>query len=139
VCEVLKEDNGDMHNYDMNDLMDLWRDFYLLLLRIQRLLLKLESILRLWEKLLCFLLLDLAISEFPNRLRPPCTTMPWTIWPALVVLWGVCWMFYEGSIGNGEDQGDFSRIGNTIDPFEDFDYIDPSLGNCPPFSLFKGR
>ncbi|EEU40641.1 uncharacterized protein NECHADRAFT_75990 [Fusarium vanettenii 77-13-4] len=20
--------------------------------------------------------------------------MPWTIWPALVVLWGVCWMFY---------------------------------------------
>ncbi|KAM0251137.1 hypothetical protein ACHAQJ_008307 [Trichoderma viride] len=19
--------------------------------------------------------------------------MPWTIWPALVVLWGVCWMF----------------------------------------------
>ncbi|KAK5051492.1 hypothetical protein LTR84_003144 [Exophiala bonariae] len=22
--------------------------------------------------------------------------MPWTIWPALVVLWGVCWMFYDG-------------------------------------------
>jgi hypothetical protein len=33
-------------------------------------------------------------SEFPGRIRPPCTTMPWTIWPALIVLWGVCWMFY---------------------------------------------
>lgn len=32
-------------------------------------------------------------SEFPNNMRPPCTTMPWTIWPALLVLWGVCWMF----------------------------------------------
>lgn len=32
-------------------------------------------------------------SEFPNNIRHPCTTMPWTIWPALVVLWGVCWMF----------------------------------------------
>ncbi|KAF2012006.1 hypothetical protein BU24DRAFT_465580 [Aaosphaeria arxii CBS 175.79] len=21
--------------------------------------------------------------------------MPWTIWPALIILWGVCWMFYE--------------------------------------------
>ncbi|KAK4224508.1 hypothetical protein QBC38DRAFT_15818 [Podospora fimiseda] len=32
--------------------------------------------------------------EFPCNMRHPCTTMPWTIWPALVVLWGVCWMFY---------------------------------------------
>jgi hypothetical protein len=35
-----------------------------------------------------------GFSEFPNSMRPPCTTMPWTIWPALLVLWGVCWMFY---------------------------------------------
>lgn len=35
-----------------------------------------------------------GFSEFPNTMRPPCTTMPWTIWPALMVLWGVCWMFY---------------------------------------------
>jgi hypothetical protein len=33
-------------------------------------------------------------SEYAHRRRPPCTTMPWNIWPALVVLWGVCWMFY---------------------------------------------
>jgi hypothetical protein len=31
--------------------------------------------------------------EFPSGIRHPCTTMPWTIWPALAVLWGVCWMF----------------------------------------------
>lgn len=34
------------------------------------------------------------VFEFPPRHRPPCRTMPWTILPALVVLWGVCWMFY---------------------------------------------
>jgi hypothetical protein len=31
--------------------------------------------------------------QFMKRKRPPCLTMPWTIWPSLVVLWGVCWMF----------------------------------------------
>jgi hypothetical protein len=34
-----------------------------------------------------------AIFEFPNNLRHLCTTMPWTIAPALLILWGVCWMF----------------------------------------------
>ena len=33
--------------------------------------------------------------EFPSGIRHTCTTMPWTIWPALVVLWGVCWMFIQ--------------------------------------------
>ncbi|KAH6611670.1 hypothetical protein B0J18DRAFT_84484 [Chaetomium sp. MPI-SDFR-AT-0129] len=35
-------------------------------------------------------------QKFPGAaggIRHPCTTMPWTLWPALVVLWGVCWMF----------------------------------------------
>lgn len=34
-------------------------------------------------------------------LGPICSTMPWTIWSALAVLWGVCWMFYypPGGIG----------------------------------------
>jgi hypothetical protein len=51
------------------------------------------------------------IFEFPDRLRPPCTTMPWNIWPALVVLWGVCWMFeytFGGSLDCiGTDLGEF--------------------------------
>ncbi|KAF5615408.1 hypothetical protein F52700_13378 [Fusarium sp. NRRL 52700] len=37
------------------------------------------------------------IFEFPNNIRHTCTTMPWTIFPALLVLWGVCWMFIIGS------------------------------------------
>lgn len=37
------------------------------------------------------------IFEFPNNIRHICTTMPWTIFPALIVLWGVCWMFIIGS------------------------------------------
>ncbi|KAG9500602.1 hypothetical protein J7337_009084 [Fusarium musae] len=37
------------------------------------------------------------IFEFPNNIRHTCTTMPWTIFPALLVLWGVCWMFVIGS------------------------------------------
>lgn len=36
-----------------------------------------------------------GFGVFPNRQRPRCTTMPWNIWPSLVVLWGVCWMFYD--------------------------------------------
>jgi hypothetical protein len=47
----------------------------------------------LWQKLLESLLFSGNVSEFPNKHRPPCTTMPWNIRPALVVLWGVCWMF----------------------------------------------
>ncbi len=34
-----------------------------------------------------------AVSQMLRGLRPPCTTMPWCIRPALAVLWGVCWMF----------------------------------------------
>lgn len=43
--------------------------------------------------LLLRLFVTFFFSEFPGGIRYLCTTMPWTIWPALVVLWGVCWMF----------------------------------------------
>ncbi|KAL8692913.1 MAG: hypothetical protein Q9224_003865 [Gallowayella concinna] len=35
--------------------------------------------------------------EWPNGRRPLSTTSPWNIRPSLVVLWGVCWMFYDNS------------------------------------------
>lgn len=35
--------------------------------------------------------------EWPNGRRPLSTTWPWNIRPSLVVLWGVCWMFYDNS------------------------------------------
>jgi hypothetical protein len=62
-----------------------------------------ERIARLWRSLEYLVLLLLSILRFllgcskfggfQNRQRPKCTTMPWNIWPSLVVLWGVCWMF----------------------------------------------
>jgi hypothetical protein len=47
----------------------------------------------LWQKLLESLLFSHNVSKLPNKHRPPCITMPWNIRLALVVLWGVCWMF----------------------------------------------
>ncbi|KAH8672110.1 hypothetical protein BGZ60DRAFT_27939 [Tricladium varicosporioides] len=44
-------------------------------------------------RLLQFLINCSRFGGFPNRRRPKCTTMPWAIWPSLMVLWGVCWMF----------------------------------------------
>jgi hypothetical protein len=52
-----------------------------------------------------------GFSEFPNSMRPPCTTMPWTIWPALVLLLGVCWMFDNPSITADELQYKLSLEG----------------------------
>ena len=131
VCEVLNE-----FNWDMVDLIDLWQAFCLFLLRLQHLLLNLEKKLALWEKVLYLLLLYLSFSEFPNRLRPPCTTMPWTIWPALAVLWGVCWMFYEEPMWNWGDQDILPMASNTTGLFEGIDSSDLSAGDFPsPFNL----
>ena len=33
-------------------------------------------------------------AEWPNGQRPLSTTWPWNVKPSLLVLWGVCWMFY---------------------------------------------
>jgi hypothetical protein len=54
--------------------------------------LSLTRILEALSKLLTLVIM-VCIFEFPNNLRPPSTTMPWIIVPALFVLWGVCWMF----------------------------------------------
>lgn len=34
-------------------------------------------------------------AEWPNGQPPLNTTWPWNVKPSLVVLWGVCWMFYN--------------------------------------------
>jgi hypothetical protein len=38
---------------------------------------------------------DYWFFEFPDARHPLSTTWPWSIRPALAVLWGVCWMFYD--------------------------------------------
>ena len=40
-------------------------------------------------------------TEWPSGRRPLSTTWPWNIKPALVILWGVCWMFYDDSTRTG--------------------------------------
>jgi hypothetical protein len=120
-------------------LMDLWQKFHLFLLLLQHFCLKLEKILALWEKVLYLLLLYLSFSEFPNRLRPLCTTMPWTIWPVLVVLWGVCWMFYEELSWNWGDQGELPTAGSTTRLFEDIGHTNLSQGNYASFPFFSIR
>ena len=41
--------------------------------------------------------------EWPNGRRPLSTTWPWNVRPSLVVLWGVCWMFYDNSTRSVEE------------------------------------
>lgn len=65
-----------------------------------------QALLR-YLNLFALLLSRLFFFEFPNNLRHLCTTMPWSIWPALVVLWGVCWMFYESADGRTASHGRF--------------------------------
>jgi hypothetical protein len=60
----------------------------------ERLLRLLKHLALLLLKILRFLLSYIRSAGFMDRRRPKCTTMPWEIWPSLVVLWGVCWMFY---------------------------------------------
>ena len=39
-------------------------------------------------------------TEWPSGRRPLSTTWPWNIRPSLVILWGVCWMFYPSEQNN---------------------------------------
>ena len=45
-------------------------------------------------------------SEWPAGRRPLHTAWPWNIKPSLVVLWGVCWMFYDHNMSRGPSQQD---------------------------------
>jgi hypothetical protein len=70
----------------------------------ERLLRFLEHLALLLLKTLRFLLSYIRSAGFMNRRRPKCTTMPWEIWPSLVVLWGVCWRFYPPAFYQNENQ-----------------------------------
>lgn len=39
-------------------------------------------------------------AEWPNGQPPLNTTWPWNVKPSLIVLWGVCWMFYGNNVNN---------------------------------------
>ena len=46
-----------------------------------------------WEQVMRFE--NGRFSEWPSGQRPLSTSWPWNIRPSLVILWGVCWMFYD--------------------------------------------
>jgi hypothetical protein len=93
-----------------------WEFICPLLLATQESLRELQKRLKLWGTLLYLILFFCFFSVFPNNFRHSCTTMPWTIWPALV-LWGVCWMFYEPSADNGDEFAGMVAENNTLSPY----------------------
>lgn len=100
---------------------------------VQRLCNLLRFLIFLWARLLASRTFHRDFSVFPGKRRPPCTTMPWTIWPALVVLWGVCWMFYTPS------SPDDSHLGLSF-LFEDGrSTIFPDLGEWSERFIFTSR
>jgi hypothetical protein len=94
-----------MYNFWIEGSRDLWKEIFCSgeaqvesRNLFNELLVFLEYLALLLQKILQYLLLFGNFVEFPNRHRPKCTTMPWNIWPSLVVLWGVCWMFQSNPI-----------------------------------------
>ena len=62
------------------------------------------------QTLVYLLLFYYFFAEYPGGIRHLCTTMPWTIWPSLVVLWGVCWMFISPLQPSVDDNGMFLNL-----------------------------
>ncbi len=126
VSDMLSE-----QGLDMGNVMEIWGKFYSFPPRLQHLFLKSE---RFFIKMLYLVLFILSFSEFPNKLRPLCTTMPWTIWPCLVVLWGVCWMFFDEFSWNWGNRDELPMVDKTSTLSGSTDYGDLSHGkNLLPF------
>ena len=55
-------------------------------------------------------------TEWPSGERPLSTTWPWNIRPSLVILWGVCWMFYpqvqDSTQNNGQGDSALDTLGS---------------------------
>ncbi|KAK3178560.1 hypothetical protein OEA41_000697 [Lepraria neglecta] len=59
-------------------------------------------------------------AEWPNGQRPLSTTWPWNVKPSLLVLWGVCWMFYGSSAYNNSNSRPTRNRRGTEPLGEDF-------------------
>ena len=75
-----------------------------------------------------------GFSKFRKRNRPPSSTMPWTIWPSLVVLWGVCWMFYNPL--NSAEGEQFERLFLETDTTLD-STADPGINRSTLLQIFN--
>ncbi|KAF5560109.1 hypothetical protein FPHYL_6791 [Fusarium phyllophilum] len=77
------------------------------------------------------------VFEFPNNVRHVCTTMPWTILPALLVLWGVCWMFIIGP-GDLEPEKFLAPVPTFSPAPAAYDFLDNSAPAYYDFGLQSG-
>ncbi|CAG9947702.1 unnamed protein product [Clonostachys rosea f. rosea IK726] len=82
-------------------------------------------------------ILDDLCLEFPHAVRHLCTTMPWTIWPALIVLWGVCWMFKPSVFKPSVTEPMFS-IRRCATPLSNLE-LDFDTSQLKPASLFDSQ
>lgn len=69
-------------------------------------------------------------TEWPSGQRPLSTTWPWNIRPSLVVLWGVCWMFYTPE-QNNDEQPPRSPVAQQL--------VDESVNWTPEFLEAMGQ
>ena len=77
------------------------------------------------EKLLCSLVSAVSKPRRPpGKRRPPSPCWPWNIRTSLIVLWGVCWMFYtpQPLNGNGLLLDDQWAFGSAQTAGIDLDY-----------------
>ncbi|CAI6090688.1 unnamed protein product, partial [Clonostachys chloroleuca] len=82
-------------------------------------------------------ILDELCLEFPHAVRHLCTTMPWTIWPALVVLWGVCWMF-KPSMVKPSVTGPMFSVRQCATPLSNLE-LDFDTSQLKPATLFDSQ
>lgn len=108
-----------MRGFNERELEELWNIIYNLFSEMEQLLQFLHKHFKLLEQLLSLFTFYAYFSVFPNAFRHSCTTMPWTIWPSLAILWGVCWMFYGTPPGYEADP--VAQIRNANFSFEMFD------------------
>ncbi|ETS86056.1 hypothetical protein PFICI_04081 [Pestalotiopsis fici W106-1] len=96
----------------------------------------LEAIKLLYKAILTILIILASLFLFifnPSRFQRPkhitCATMPWSIWPALVILWGVCWMFHSpwSPLSAGIDYEELTN--QVLYEFTAAPPLDPHIGN----------
>lgn len=60
--------------------------------------------------------IESCFAEWPNGQPPLSTTWPWNVKPSLVVLWGVCWMFYNNNVWTTPDREEQPRVAENPSP-----------------------
>ena len=79
---------------------------------------------------------DAWFAEWPNAQHPLNTTWPWNVKTALLVLWGVCWMFY-GLGGAGPPYDNYGQDFRTRQNQPQSASTSRPRKNCSPCKTLK--